>query len=100
MDHRHLEKNIHYGSSEFWYVSRSSIASKILAIGHRLDVWCIICLNMNAMFAKIKPLKILLDSLSLFHFMIKINRAPEKRLLTILSMLREKYERRQITINI
>lgn len=88
---------IYYSSLRTKRVTRSVLASELFSMGHGFDISSIIGLTLNAMLDDVKPLQVYTYSRILHDFLVRINRTAEKRLLIDLRMLRQSYERREIT---
>lgn len=97
MDKDKRENVIHYGSLKSKRITRSVLAAELFAMVHGFDVSSTIRLAINDVFGRIVPLHVYTDSRSLFDCLSKVSRTAEKRLLIDLSMLRQSYERREIT---
>lgn len=93
-DHANI---IHYGSIKSKRVTRSVLAAELFAMVHGFDVSSTIRLALNDMLDRVIPLRVYTDSRSLYDCLTRINQTAEKRLLIDLRMLRQSYERREIT---
>lgn len=97
MDDKNNANNVHYGSTKSKRITRSVLAAELFAMVQGFDVCSTIRIAINEMFDRSVPLNIYTDSRSLFDCQTNINRTTEKRLLIDLCMLRESYERREIS---
>lgn len=97
MDNNQTANILHYGSIKAKRVARSVLAAELFAMVHGFDISSTLRLTLNELYGKIVPLKIFTDSKSLYDSMVRINSTTEKRLLIDLIMLRQSYERREIT---
>lgn len=97
MDKHNRMNVVHYGSSKSKRVTRSVLAAELFSLVHGFDVASVLRLALNDMLDRIIPLHVYTDSRSLYDCLTKIGRTTEKRLLIDLCMLRQNYERREIT---
>lgn len=97
MDGKRNSNIVHYGSIKSRRVTRSVLAAELFAMTHGFDVASTIRLTVNDVFGRVIPMKFYTDSKSLFDCLTNINSTAEKRLLIDLRMLRQCYERREIT---
>ena len=88
---------VHYGSLKSKRVTRSVLAAELFAMVHGFDISSTIRLTFNSMLDQVIPLHVYTDSRSLYDCLTRINQTTEKRLLIDLRMLRQSYERREIT---
>ena len=97
MDKHGRANVLHYGSLKSKRITRSVLAAELFAMVHGFDVSSTIRLAFNAMLDRVIPLHVYTDSRSLYDCLTRINHTTEKRLLIDLRMLRQSYERREIT---
>lgn len=88
---------IHYGSLKCKRIVRSVLAAELLAMMHGFDISSTIRLAVNCIMDRKVSLELYTDSRSLYDCLVSINTTSEKRLLIDLSLLRECYERREIS---
>lgn len=88
---------VHYGSTKLKFITRSVLAAELFALVHWFDVSSTIRLAVNDLFDIIIPLHIYTDSSSLFDSLTKLVKTTEKRLLIDLRIIRQCYERREIS---
>lgn len=97
MDKNGYANVVHYGSLKSKRVTRSVLAAELFAMVHGFDISSTIRLAFNSMLDKVIPLHVYTDSRSLYDCLTRINQTTEKRLLIDLRMIRQSYERREIT---
>lgn len=88
---------IHYQSIKSKRVTKSVLASELFAAVHAFDVASTLRVTLNNIFDRSIPLVLYTDSKSLFDSIVGMNSTTEKRLLIDLSLLRERYELRELT---
>lgn len=88
---------VHYGSLKSKRIMKSVLAPELFGMVHGFNIPSIIRLTFNAMLDKVIPLHVYTDSRSLYDCPKRINQTTEKRLLIDLQMIRQSYERREIT---
>lgn len=97
MDEHGKTNIIHYGSIKAKRVARSVLAAELFSMVHAFDISTTMRLTLNMVFNRLVPLKLYTDSKSLYDSLVRINSTTEKRLLVDLHMLRQSYERREIS---
>lgn len=97
MDKNNNVNIVHYGSLKSKRITRSVLAAELFAMVHGFDIASTIRLTLNSMMDRVIPLRVYRDSRSLYDCLTRINQTTEKRLLIHLRMLRQSYERREIT---
>lgn len=88
---------IHYGSIKSRRVTRNVLATELFAVTHGFDVSLTIILTVKDIFGKRVAMKFYTYSRSLFDSVTNINSRTGKRLLIDHLILRQSYERREIT---
>jgi hypothetical protein len=88
---------VHWGSVKSRRVTRSALAAELYAMAHGFDVAAAMKESLTYTFDRQLPLKTYTDSRSLFDALVTLNNTAEKRLLIDLQLLRQAYERREIT---
>ena len=100
----HKANILHYGSQKAKRVTRSVLAAELYAMTLGFDIAYTIKAAMDEikaamdeMMEKPLPLAVMTDSRSLYDAMVTLNSTTEKRLLIDLRVLRDSYEKREIT---
>lgn len=88
---------VHYASTKSKRVTRSVLAAELFAMVQGFDDCSVLRLTLNDILGRVIPMHVYTDSRSLYDCLTNINRTREKRLLIDLCMLRESYERREIS---
>jgi hypothetical protein len=88
---------VHYFSVKSKRVCRSILAAELLALVEGFDVGFAIQDSLRRISGFAPPLVLYTDSQSLYHLAISLTRTTERRLMVDLALLREAYERRDIT---
>ena len=88
---------IHYGSSKSKRVTRSALAAELYALAHGFDIASALGTSIAEIFSRKIPLVLYTDSRSLYDSLVSLNSTSEKRLLIDLHIIRQAYERREIT---
>ncbi|KAI0991424.1 hypothetical protein K3495_g16763 [Podosphaera aphanis] len=92
---------IHWQSVKCRRVTRSVLASELYALSLGFDVAASIKSTMDQILAESRqerkiPLKMCIDSKSLYECLVKLGSTQEKRLMVDIMCLRQSYERREI----
>ncbi|KAI0994651.1 hypothetical protein K3495_g13530, partial [Podosphaera aphanis] len=92
---------LHWSSTKSKRVTRSSLASEILAMVGGVDIGIAICSTLQMISEKLRlpriPLIVCTDSYSLYECLVKLGSTSEKRLMVDIMYLRQSYERREIS---
>lgn len=97
MDNEGNSNIVHYGSSKSKRVTRSVLSAELYAMVYGFDNCSVIHHALQEFLGRTVEFKIYTDSKSLFDSLVTLNSTTEKRLLIDLTMLRECYEKRDIT---
>ena len=97
MDKHGYANIIHYGSHKSKRVTRSVLAAELFATVDGFDISSTISLALNDMLGRIIELHVYKDSRRLYDCLVRINQTTEKRLFIDLRILRQSYERREMT---
>ena len=88
---------VHWQSVKCKRVTRSVLASELLALVHGFDMGKVIKDTISKILEINVPLVLCTDSRSLYHCLVKLGTTQEKRLMVDVMCMREAYERREIT---
>jgi hypothetical protein len=88
---------VHWQSVKCKRVTRSVLASELLALVHGFDMGTVIKATVSKILELDIPLVLCTDSRSLYHCLVKLGTTQEKRLMVDVMCMREAYERREIT---
>lgn len=88
---------LHFISFKSRRVCRSVLAAELLAMIEGFDIGFTLCETYEAVMGTSIPLSIYTDSRSLYHLTVSLTRTKEKRMQIDLQVLRQAYERREIT---
>eukprot|EP00171_Calliarthron_tuberculosum_P004960 IDg4960t1 len=88
---------IHYASVKSKRVTRSVLAAELYAMVHGYDSAATLQLSLSAIFRRRLAVRIYTDSRSLYDSVTRLSSTREKRLLIDLSLLREAFEKREIS---
>lgn len=97
MDGKNKCNIVHYGSSKSKRVTRSVLSAELYSMSYGFDSTSLIRHTLELFLGRTIKLKLLTDSKCLFDALTSLNTTTEKRLLIDLNILRQSYERREIT---
>jgi len=97
MDKHGTGNIIHYGSAKSKRIVRSVLSAELYGMVYGFDNASVMRNTLEDFLGRKVKLSIYTDSKCLFDALISLNTTTEKRLLIDLSMLRQCYERREIT---
>lgn len=97
MDETGTANILHYGSTKSNSVTRRVLASELHSMVHGFDFSKTLRMAVNDLIGDSIPLVFYTDSRSIYDNLVTLNMTTEKRLFIDLHMLRQSYERRQIT---
>jgi hypothetical protein len=87
---------VHYASIKCQRVTRSVLASELIAAVHGFDMGAAIKGAISAILNREVPLVLCTDSKSLYDCLVKLGTTTEKRLMIDIMAMRESYERKEI----
>lgn len=97
VDQNNAANLIHYGSSKSKRVTRSVLSVELYAMVYGFDNCSVIHHSLQEFLGRKIDFKMYTDSKSLFDSLVSLNPTTEKRLLIDLTLLRQCYEKREIT---
>jgi hypothetical protein len=88
---------LHWSSVKCKRVTRSVLAAELFAMVHGFDVGSVLKATLTKMIGILIPLILVTDSKSLYDCLVRLGITVEKRLMVDVMVLRQCYERREIT---
>ena len=97
-----LTRNLIYiSSTKYKRVTRAVLVSELYVIVARVDILISLATTIDIITSRLSILKLLIvvyiDSLSLYECIIKLRTTKEKRLIIDIIVIRQSYERRELT---